>query len=770
MPSLRYPILLWQGFDASWTACLIESDNEDLAAVGDTPARAAEQLKDYLQWHRRNQPWEAEPDFLEPVLTYVKVEVRPEYTAHDRTFPSEQCVTLRIPCVHGKDSAGLLLCSLPTLGIRFTYYEQRAMKDLVVHTVQNALKGQTPQQLSRHLPPPVVTLDELVVFVPRRDADAEQMRKRQAELEALPATADAMGAREFRGRFSRPWERDEQVRRLVGMLRDERASVLLVGESGAGKTAVLVDAVRAIEREPPSPGGKASEEPAKEIIPHDRRFWMTSGSRLIAGMKYLGMWQERVESLIGELASIDGVLCIENLLDLVKTGGRTPLDGIASFLIPYLQRRELRMVAEATPAELDACRRLLPGLAELFQIVTIEPMTRQQAIAALTRVADAQEQNLHVDGDRGVVELVYRLLARFLPYDSFPGRAAAFIVNLFDQAHRERHKVATPKLVTERFVRQSGLPELLLRDDVPLEHGDVVRELEASVIGQGPACASAANVITALKAGLNDPNRPVGVLLCCGPTGVGKTELARTISRFLFGHGEQKDRLLRLDMSEYGAPGSAARLLADPAGNPSDFIQRIRQQPFTVLLLDEIEKAAPEVFDLLLGVFDEGRLTDPYGRLTSFRSAVIIMTSNLGVSATEPFGFNRPQPAAYDDAVMGFFRPEFFNRIDAVVTFAPLSDQTIHRITVKELSEIASREGLGKANLKLTWKDAVVAAIAAAGFDPRYGARPLQRAMEVRVVTPLAKFLVEHSTLRDATLSLDVNRAGEVVIARKPDA
>jgi ATP-dependent Clp protease ATP-binding subunit ClpC len=766
MPSLRYPILIWQGFDASWTACAVEADgDDDLAAVGDTPARAAEQIKDYLHWKRRTEPWLAEPDFLEPVLTYVKVEVRPEYKSGERVFPSEQCVALRLPVVHGKDSAGLLLCSLPTLGIRFTYYEPKALKELVVHTVQNALKGLTPQQLTRFLPPPVAALEDVTIFVPRRDPEAERQRKREAELEVLPASADAVGSREFRARFSRPWERDEQVKRLVSMLRDERASVLLVGESAAGKTATLVDAVRAIEREPaPRKPGEATEPAQEAVIPHDRRFWMTSASRLIAGMKYLGMWQERVERLVAELTTIDGVLCVENLLDLVKTGGQGPLDGIASFLVPYLQRRELRLVAEATPAELDACRRLLPGLAELFQVVRIDPMTRAQAVAVLTHVADAHEQNLRVASDPAIPEVVYRLFARFLPYQSFPGRAASFLAAAFDQASREPERRVTPRLVIDRFVRQSGLPELLLRDDLPLDHAAVVRDLSLSVIDQPGPCDTAAAVITALKAGLNDPHRPVGVLLFCGPTGVGKTELARAVGKFLFGHGEQKDRLLRLDMSEYAGPGAASRLLQDPAGNPSDFIQRIRQQPFTVVLLDEIEKAAPEVFDVLLGVFDEGRLTDPYGRLTSFRSAVIIMTSNLGVQAADPFGFNRPQPAAYDSAALGFFRPEFFNRIDAVVTFSPLADQTIRKITLKELTDLSKREGLTKANLKLLWTDAVVNAIAAAGFDSRYGARPLQRTLESRVVTPLAKFLVEHPTLRDATVTIEMGSAGEIVI------
>ena len=763
MPSLRYPILVWQGFDGSSTAALVESD-DNVAAIADTASRATEQLKDYLQWKHKTEPWTPKPEFLDAKLAHVKVEVRPEYTRGTRVYPSEQCVALRVPVVHGKDAGGLLLCALPTLGIRFTYYEQSAMRGLVGHTVQSALKGLTPQQLSRCLPPPVISLEELSVFIPSGDRERDRKGKKLTELTVLPTAADAIGAREFRSRFSRAWEREGEVNRLITMLGQERASVLLVGESGSGKTSILVEAVRKLERGGVDEKAANPRDESKPIQPHDRRFWMTSGSRLIAGMRYLGQWQERVEEMIAEISAIDGVLCLENLLDAIKTGGQGPIDGIASFLMPYLQRRDLRLVAEVTPAELDACRRLLPGLAEMFQIIAVEPMTRQQAIAALGHVAEAQEQNLHTASDRGVVEMAYRLFSRFLPYQSFPGRAAAFLAGVFDVAARQKIGV-TASVVIDRFIRQSGLPELLLRDEIPLHHADVAASLQAQVIGQDTACATAAGVITTLKAGLNDPGRPVGVLLFCGPTGVGKTELARAISRFLFGHGEQKDRLLRLDMSEYQHPGSAARLMTDAQGNASEFIQRIRQQPFTVVLLDEIEKAAGEVFDVLLSVFDEGRLTDRSGRLTSFKSAVIIMTSNLGATSGDPFGFARAEPPKFDAAAMGFFRPEFVNRIDSIVTFTPLSNATILAITTKELSDLSKREGFTKAGLSLTWTPEVVSNLAAAGYDPRYGARPLQRTVETRLVTPLAKFIVQHPALRDATIHVDLDADSAIRIS-----
>jgi ATP-dependent Clp protease ATP-binding subunit ClpC len=216
-------------------------------------------------------------------------------------------------------------------------------------------------------------------------------------------------------------------------------------------------------------------------------------------------------------------------------------------------------------------------------------------------------------------------------------------------------------------------------------------------------------------------------------------------------------------MSEYAGPDAAGRFLGSPDSGPADWIQKIRQRPFTVLLLDEIEKAAPAVFDILLGVFDEGRLTDPWGRLTHFKSAVIIMTSNLGASAGGAFGLSRSAPPIYESEAMGFFRPEFFNRIDTVVTFEPLTPETIRDIAEKELRDLAQREGLIRFNLQLRWTTALVDHLAREGFDPRYGARPLQRAIEMLVVTPLSKFLVDYP-IRNATITIDSDAAGQVSI------
>lgn len=770
MPACRFPILCFQDSAGAHTAALVEDDG-GIAALGPTPAEARDRLRDYLERTYRNFPWYPKPDFESPQLTFQRVEVRAQYFAAGRAYPSGETIPLRVPVVTGNTSTGLLVAAIPTLGIRFNYYSRDDLKPLVTQYVQTALQNQTPAQVARHLPPLAIELDDIVIQVAREPRE----RATEADLEDLAAVADPLAARELRARYPRAWERDDLINRLLEAVRRETAPILLLGESGVGKTSILADAARRIERAAAdatdSPTGAEADAPSIRSGKRVPRFWLTSAPRLIAGMQYLGMWQERVESVINQVSGISGILCAENLLDLVRTGGRSPGDSIGAYLIPYLQRAELRLIAEAAPAELDAIRRLLPGLADVFQIITVPPFSRTQAVSCLNQIAAAQRQHFKIDIERGLIDTVYRLFARFMPYHAFPGRTTAFVADLFDRAARHDRDCICPADAIALFVQQTGVPEIFLRDESPLDIESVVQTLHKEVIGQERACRAAAGVVTTFKAGLNDPGRPLGVLLLTGPTGVGKTQLAQSLSHYLYGGAGDGDisarpreqRLVRLDMSEYAGHDAAERFLGSPHAGPADWIQKIRQHPFTVLLLDEIEKAAPAIFDILLGVFDEGRLTDPWGRLTHFKSAVIIMTSNLGASTSEAFGLSRSAPPAYENEAMGFFRPEFFNRIDTVVTFDPLTPQSIRAIAEKELRDLAQREGLIRANLQLRWTTALIDHLAREGFHPRYGARPLQRAIEMLVVTPLSKFLIDHPT-RNTTITIDVDAESHIHI------
>ena len=581
MTTYRFPVVIWEDYQGAVTAALVD---RDLEAVAATRAEALEQLREFLTWQYKEAGWLEPPDFLEPALVHFTVNVRPEYRIDGKVFPVDELIPLAIACVRGRQQGGLWVCAIPTLRFRFYYYDAASLRDLVRHYLGEGLKELTPRYLSRYLPPKLTALDEIVLQVrgaPRRE-------RTDPKIPTLERVAEPLGDRDVRRAFGRAWERERELDDLVHRLDRERASVLLVGEPGVGKTTLLAEAVARVERGL----AEAADEDGGPRQASRYRYWLTTGGRLIAGMQYLGEWQARCEKVVEELDSIGGILCVESLRELFEATGRGVGAGIAAFLQPYVERGELRVVAEATPEELDACRRQLPGFVDLFQVVQVPPFDRAKALTVLSRLVATLERDTGVGSDQEVPGHVYRLFSRFMPYQAFPGRTVGFVRECFERAASRGARRVTRQDVVAAFVRQTGLPELFLRDDVPLAFEDVVEEFGLSVIGQERACRAAATVVTAFKAGLNDPDRPLAVLLFCGPTGVGKTELAKAISRFFFGHGEREDRLVRLDMSEYAAPGSARRLVESGEGGPSDFVKRMRQRPFSVVLLDEIEKAA----------------------------------------------------------------------------------------------------------------------------------------------------------------------------------
>ncbi len=772
---MRFPVALWQDFAGTFTASIL--DGATLAAYDATAADALAQLKHYLTWAmRKGIPGIERSDFFDLELRDYRVDVRPEYRVGETSYPVPKTLSFRVTCVHGKRRDGTRHCVAPTLGIRLSYQEGDPIDQLMTESLRQALARRTPQELSRQLMPAWIKLD--AVHVRERN---QAYRDAEEYAPALQSVATLLGARRRGMRQARAIARDNEVRLLLTQLNSGQASILLLGEGGSGKSTILADAVRQLQRDKRQQ--VANEEPLQQS--QRPQFWRTSGQRLIAGMKYLGQWEERCELVIGELAETGGLLCVEGLLELVRVGGAEPGGSVAAFFQPYLERGELRMIAEATTAELDACRRLLPGFADLFQIVHVPEFSATDARRVLDRLLREGARNLRLELEPGLADLVYRLFRRFQPYAAFPGRSAAFVRHLLDHVSRSPKEtrgevpaitpvVALPPTaplagawngitaadVLTEFQRETGLPERLLRDDLPLPHEQVLADFRDAVLGQEAACQAAASIVTTLKTGLNDPRRPLGVLLFCGPTGVGKTEMAKALTKYLFGGSGASDRLLRLDMSEYAGAGAAQRLMLSADGAPSEFIKRARRQPFAVVLLDEIEKAAPDVHDILLGMLDEGRLTDRFGRVTTFRSAVIVMTSNIGAQRTQAVGFDSSVQTPFERVVLEQFRPEFVNRIDNIVTFQPLSRQTIASLVIRELESLATREGLTKHNLKLVWTPEIVDHLASAGFDIRYGARPLQRAIEQLVVAPLSRWLLENRHVRKRSIALKLRAHG----------
>ncbi|MEY3176016.1 MAG: ATP-dependent Clp protease ATP-binding subunit ClpC [Planctomycetota bacterium] len=776
MPTCSFPVLVWKNSAGIYTASLVEYAAP--AAVAASAKSALEQLKSFVEWQYRQEPAPPLPELRDAKLVQYRVSVRPEYqdAVSGRRYPVSLPVELRVHCVLGKQSEDNRFASIPIPGLRLQLTRYDEPDVFVPRMVQRWFEDRAPGELAAFAPPDEVLL-ELIHVTIQPPVRSQRLQLRTPQLEKI---ADPLGETHVRSLYGRAWERDDEVREFATRLQREQGSWLLVGEAGSGRTTLLCEAVRQIERDLHGEQRVTADTPS--VLRPARRFWQTSAGRLIAGMMYLGEWQERLEGVIGELADIDGVLCIESLPELLRTGGRESTDSLAAFCTPYLQRGELRMIAEVTPAQLDACRRLLPGFVDLFHVQTLKTLTSQQAVRVLERVA---ENAAAISGIRVAPQAaarVVRLFERFQSWQVFPGAVATFWKDLLDRSERKPDRSLCEDDVLTEFLKRTGLPEKFLRDEVRVLRATVLQQFESEIIGQPGACAAAADMVIQFKAGLNDPQRPLGVLLFCGPTGVGKTELAKAISRCLFGgNGPERPgdatmertevpRMLRLDMSEYSGPWAADRLLLKSDGDSSDFIQQIRRQPFTVLLMDEIEKAHPAVFDVLMNVFDEGRLTDRFGRVTWFRSTVIILTSNLGSVSNGSVGFggsSQQSAARHEAAVREFFRPEFFNRLDRVVTFDPLSERAIEGITENEMRRIAGREGLSRRGVQLTWTADVVSHLARTAFDPRYGARPLQRALESLIVAPLAARIVNRSTALPTVIHCRL-REGQIVLDEMP--
>jgi ATP-dependent Clp protease ATP-binding subunit ClpC len=527
------------------------------------------------------------------------------------------------------------------------------------------------------------------------------------------------------------WERDDLVedlrRRVEAELPDP---VVLVGAAGAGKTAILHELARRVSA--------AREDP--------RPFFFVDGSRLIAGEGFLGDWQRQTLDAWREAHEAKAVLYLGRAADLLEAGKSAHSDqNVAQLLAPLLAAREVAVVAEATVEEWALVERRDAAFARAFAVLAVPEPPPAATERILARLAAAHGETRGIAVEPGAVAEGLALCARFLPYGALVGNAAAFLRRLIDlRAHALARRVAAGD-ATALFSAESGIPLALLRDDVPLDEAETRAFLAARVHGQDAAVARVARAVTVIKANLADRGRPSAVLLFAGPTGVGKTELAKALAELVFG---ARERLLRLDMGEYAGPDALARLLGEP-GAPGHLTQAVRRQPFSLVLLDEIEKAHPAVFDALLGVLGEGRLTGGDGKLADFRASLIVMTSNLGAETFRGrpgFGGDALPDAEthYRAAAAGFFRPELYNRLDDVVVFRPLGAAELRTIVDRELARVTSREGLRRRDVELVVDEDARARLAEIGLDPRYGARPLKRAIERHLVAPVAAWLAEH--------------------------
>jgi ATP-dependent Clp protease ATP-binding subunit ClpC len=681
----------------------------------------------------------------------ANVEIHPQTTVKKRPVIGKRRIPLVLSYLASRVPSGGFRVIVPRFEWRFVVEDLAVAPEVLRQAVSTMLLGESGRSLYDFR----IEGDEYVrEWSPRVQRSAALARRREAEeLPTLRAVGEELVEKAARGKLGTILGHSREIDAAAPLLdHDPPMSILVVGAPGVGKTTFVHRIARRYLTQ------KRAKE--RENVP---RVWSTSADRILAGMKYLGMWQERCLGMVRELSHEGDYLYTGPLLPIL----RAQPDGttIADILAPAVRAGEISLIAECTEAELETAQRRAATFVSSFQIVRLAEPATSEIPALLAEYEDRKDPRfrLHPAGKKRLV--VH--LAMFRRDTAFPGKALRFY-DWLDQDAEGRSKEADargpkmlyPREVSEAYARYSGLPVELIADEVPAGAASIAERLQKRVIGQDRAAATAARVLARFKAGLDDPERPVGTLLFVGPTGVGKTELCKALARTLFG---DEARMIRLDMSEYMRPGAAERMLAVGAGSTS-LAQRVRQEPLSLVLFDEIEKAHREVFDVLLAILGEGRLTDEEGRLVDFRMTLIVMTSNLGVADTRAVGFGDAGDAGASLAkVREHFRPELVNRIDHIVPFRRLDRADVLRIVDLELAKAQARTGLVRRGLRLEVTDAAKNRLAELGYDPARGARPLVRVIEERVITPLAARMAADAELEDRAVVVDAAE-GEIVV------
>jgi ATP-dependent Clp protease ATP-binding subunit ClpC len=621
--------------------------------------------------------------------------------------------------------------------------------------------------------------------------------------------------------------REKEIERVAQILsRRKKNNPVLIGEPGVGKTAIAEGlALRIIKR-------KVSR------VLYDKRVVALDLAALVAGTKYRGQFEERMKAVMNELEKTPNViLFIDELHTIVGAGGASGSLDASNMLKPALARGDVQAIGATTLNEYRQFIEKDGALERRFQKIMIDPTTPEETIEILNRIKSKYEKHHSVrytnEAILGCVKLTDRYITdRFLPDKAIDALdesgARVHLSNITVPPHvikleEEIETTSTEKnamVKKQRFEDAARLrdKEKRLIDELELAQrewdkeseeivfdvtdDDVARvvammtgipvnkiaqnegkkllkmtdELSDKVIGQNEAIVKLSKAIQRTRAGLKDPQRPIGSFIFLGPTGVGKTELAKVMAKYLF---DVDDALIRIDMSEYMEKFSVSRLVGAPPGyvgyeEGGILTEKVRRKPYSVVLLDEIEKAHPDVFNLLLQVLDDGVLTDSLGRKVDFRNTIIIMTSNIGArdikNMGQGIGFS-PSDTGFDyakmksviqDALKRVFNPEFLNRVDDVIVFKPLEKADIFKIIDNLADELFKRiKDLGyEIDITKGAKDF----LAEKGFDPKYGARPLRRAIQRYVEDPLAEELLGSNKAEGSTVKIKMNGARDALV------
>lgn len=710
--------------EGSYSAC--PAFLPHLLAYSDHQQGAVDELVDFLSDYFA----ELSPEALQKFLITEEATVREVSVVVPREgLPRGQRVRtpIAIPVIEVAALNGAKWLLLPTLA-QATYLSARAEQTVEEAARSEILRLATASDLTGSayldlLPPLGFELLRPSVEV-RLERGAGKGSGRARELREAEQLLSQIGRNLRTPTFSLLSRPLDELRALLEA--DARTSAVLVGAEGAGKSAWL-QAAAAL-------GARA--------------VYATSGAELVAGQSGLGQLEARLEAVVEAARRLDAALYFESLEDLFagRAGG---YEDIAGLLRRHLQAGNVRIFGELSVDAYDRLSQRHVGVFSYLQRFSVEPLSAAQTLEVLSARSDARRRA----GGRGLTaDALSRVLAlteRYEPYRVLPGKAVALGEELMQQASSAPNGSAPADLsaddVLAAFAQKSGIPEFLLRDERSLLLHEVERFFRQHVVGQERAVRRVAETLCTIKAGLQPAGKPLATLLFLGPTGVGKTELGKALARFLFGSVE---RMARFDMSEYTDPLAADRLIRGNDRTDGVLTRRVREQPFGVVLLDEIEKAHHSVFDLLLQVTGEGRLSDARGKLAYFHNTIIILTSNLGARHRRAsVGFSGPSSGGADDGddesyyrgqVERHFRPELVGRLDGIVSFASLDRAQIDRIAALSVERIALRAGIDGRGSKLLVSQAALQALSTQGFSPDYGARGLRRHLEHALVAPLA--------------------------------
>ena len=561
--------------------------------------------------------------------------------------------------------------------------------------------------------------------------------------------------------------RDREIDRVIQILsRRKKNNPILIGEAGVGKSAIVEGLALRIAR---------GEVPATIA---GKRIFSLDVSALVAGTKFRGEFEERMQQLLDLLRrSRDTIVFIDEIHTIVGAGSTQGSLDTANILKPALARGELQTIGATTLDEYRTDIESDTALERRFQRVLVEPTTPEQTLGILRRIAPDYERHHRVRYSDEALRACVELTGRYVTGRCFPDKAIDVLDEAGSRAHLQRNAATVPVEIGEGLVRRvvsdmTGIPAERVSEDEASRLRSLRDHLARRVVGQQEAVERIARTIRRSRAGLQDENRPIGVFLFVGPTGVGKTLLAKEVSKWLF---DEHRGLIRIDMSEYAEKHNVARLIGPPPGyvgygEGGQLTEAVRRQPYAVVLLDEIEKAHPEVFNTLLQLFDEGRLTDGSGRTVDFRNTILIMTSNVGSRevARKPLrvGYATPSKGAAPDTVPDgeyrraleqAFAPEFLNRIDDIVIFRTLDAGDVVRIIDLELQGLFTRTGRLGYKIKVT--EGAKRRLASMGYEARYGVRSLRRTLAEQVEEPLSTLILDGKLRTGDTVVVESDRS-----------